>query len=327
MAKRATRFKRKYVVDPLTKRAKKLLPVMYPLMKDALVDWDKLEQYLFPKFEELGIPSEEYDFYLAWAKRKGHKGLRFDQETRVLEVEILKQEFITRGLDEAKLDVLEPVVDTWISEMRGVLCPFEFIDGFDTGDLSKWTPDTSGYGHEITTLDYHHSPYCAKSNGLDGGLVHPLASESAKYYIRIWFKITGSVPTSLGSTEWIGFYASDWSEVLRVHIRTGGAITPKFRLEGRSGSYMDGTTAIILEEWHCVVIECDGDKASAIHRLWLDGNLEISLSDVTTGGKVKNLEYWSVYWSGAYTGRLEIDCHISDPSTQPECSYYEGCKA
>jgi len=132
--KRARRWKEKYALDPLTKRAKKLLPNMYPQMRTALINWDWLEVLLFPKFVACGVPEVEYPNYMAWAKRKAELGLSFDDYTRAAEKEVLKAEFVTRGLDAAKLDCIEPTVDTWIDQMTGE----KIVNGGFEADLTGW---------------------------------------------------------------------------------------------------------------------------------------------------------------------------------------------
>jgi len=124
--KRATRYRLKYTVEEASKRAKKLLPVMYPQLEIALANWDFLEQLIFPAFEFLGIPESEYDWYMAWVKQKGEIGLKFDEGTREAEVSVLTEEFVTRlttletpeEVVRERLAYLEPIVDKWINYMR-----------------------------------------------------------------------------------------------------------------------------------------------------------------------------------------------------------------
>jgi hypothetical protein len=117
--RRIKRFRRKWVTEALVKRAKKLLPVMYPHLRIDLINWDYLEYLLFPIYDELGIPTELRPFYTAWAKRKAELGLKFSEATQLEEYTILMTEFETRGLDTAFLEALELYVDDWVSQMKG----------------------------------------------------------------------------------------------------------------------------------------------------------------------------------------------------------------
>jgi len=117
--KRTQRYRKKYTVDAVTKRHKKLLPMEYAGLSEALIDWNALEVLMFTQFAQLGIPTEEYGFYMSFAKRKAEIGLMFDETTRQKEVDILVGEFETRGLDKDKLLDLEPHIDEWIDIVRG----------------------------------------------------------------------------------------------------------------------------------------------------------------------------------------------------------------
>lgn len=152
--RRIKRWRKKYTVEEASKRAKKLLPHMYPLLAEALVNWDLLEQMLFPEFEHLGIPLEMYGYYMAWAKRLAKYGLRFYGITFECAQELLMQEFTIRGLDPDILAALKPIVLRWISQMRGVVKGEQIINGgFETGDLSGWTYMGACY----VTDEYAHS--------------------------------------------------------------------------------------------------------------------------------------------------------------------------
>jgi len=117
--KRGERYKKKYSLGTLTKRAKKLLPIMYPNIEIELINWDFLEYLVYPKMDDLGIPEEEQPNYMAWVKRKAELGLMFQGNTRTAEYLILKAEFVARGLDGDWLDALEPLVDDWVDYFWG----------------------------------------------------------------------------------------------------------------------------------------------------------------------------------------------------------------
>jgi len=179
-SKRTARWRGKYSVDAVTKRAKKLLPIMYPQLETALVDWDKLEQYLFPKFEELGITGVEVDYYLSWAKRKGQIGLVFNENTREAEFALLRSEFLQRGLNGDNLDALEPTVDKWIEEMRYV-CPIGEVlqnNGWEDGVLTPWV-SVGSPSAEVTTEVIRSGSYALKI--FEGGnYVYQTVSPSVK---------------------------------------------------------------------------------------------------------------------------------------------------
>jgi len=115
---RAKRYRRKYRVQETPIRYKKLLPVMYPQMRQALINWDELELLLFPVMEALGIDPSQYPYYMAWAKRKAKAGLKFSSVTEAEEWLCLEDEFETRGLNPLFLVELEPYVEQWVNERK-----------------------------------------------------------------------------------------------------------------------------------------------------------------------------------------------------------------
>jgi len=135
---RIRRYRLKYRDQVIPIRFKLLLPPMHAQIETVLIKWDALEQALFPKFIELGIPSELWDNYLAWAKRKGELLLRFTDETLQKETDLLMQEFILRGLDKDILTQLEPIVDEWggIVPLEGNYSDWAIYDSFDDTDAS-----------------------------------------------------------------------------------------------------------------------------------------------------------------------------------------------
>jgi len=120
MSLRAKRYRQKYTVDSATKRYKKLLPTMYPQLEFELASLDELELAVFAKLAELGVPTVLWDYYMAFAKRKGKCGLAFWDKTFIAEQSILIDEFIRRGLIEANLEAIADVVDVWIRARRGL---------------------------------------------------------------------------------------------------------------------------------------------------------------------------------------------------------------
>jgi len=129
--KRIQRWKNKYVVDALTKRPKILLPTWLLYAEYEWTEWDFVETTLFPEFEELGIPEWEWAYYMAWAKRRVVKGLRFSGTSLEEEWAILDDEFVTRGLDSSNLEAL----DSFIRYIVDVKSPkLSFVEHWEYGN-------------------------------------------------------------------------------------------------------------------------------------------------------------------------------------------------
>jgi hypothetical protein len=121
--RRIRRYKRKYQTDPTVLRAKVLLPQMYPRMEEALKDLEKQEQICFEGFSQLLVPSNQWDYYLAYCKRQADLCARFEGNTLLSEIENLINEFEARGLNRNMLLDLRQYIFQRAYEHRGQLIP------------------------------------------------------------------------------------------------------------------------------------------------------------------------------------------------------------
>lgn len=250
--KRALRFRLKYATDPLCHRAKVLLPVKYAHLETALINLDDFEITLFDAFETEGIPEELWPFYMAWAKRKMKKGLKFWDSTFTLEAELLRQEFVLRGLDETTLENLEPTVDGWLEAFRGLPVYVERIEngGFETGDFTGWIK----YGDPwIVTWEtphggvYHLCTFPGEYDAVEQTLSDPISYEDIDSF-TLWFRagpssgayigvvVTYDDDSTTSFNQWSG-YNIDYHEVdVKAHLLTD----KKFKAIKIQNSY-DGT--------------------------------------------------------------------------------------
>jgi hypothetical protein len=82
---------------------------MKQLLSIELTNLDELERQIFDKLEELGTPSEQWTYYMAFSKRAFKTYLHFSDPAAAQDVALLKQEFLYRGLDSSVLDQLIPI--------------------------------------------------------------------------------------------------------------------------------------------------------------------------------------------------------------------------
>jgi len=142
--KRAERYRRKYTVDATAKRAKVLLFSWSEQMREKLQQLDELELIAFEAFQECGVETSLYDYYMAWVKRKYQLGLGMGETTKAEEDIILQDEFVQRGLELQKLVCIKPFIEQRVSEHRGELMPrvqavvraWEAFDSTPTLDIS-----------------------------------------------------------------------------------------------------------------------------------------------------------------------------------------------
>jgi len=106
--RRIYRLKTKWTHDVLARRFKVLEYERPKELEWELDVLDKLEKLCFAKLATLGVPEEDWEYYLGYAKRLFVRALKFTSETYALERESLRNEYILRGWDANVLDQLEP---------------------------------------------------------------------------------------------------------------------------------------------------------------------------------------------------------------------------
>ena len=117
--RRRTRFEEKYSHTIIPLRIKRYLPRMNALLETELINYDELERQIYEKLEDLGVSSEEWPFYMAYAKRVFETYLRFWNETAEDEVALIRDEFVKRRLDPNVLDQLTPICRSKAQTVRG----------------------------------------------------------------------------------------------------------------------------------------------------------------------------------------------------------------
>jgi hypothetical protein len=92
-------------------------------MEEALKDLEKQEQISFEGFDQLLVPSNQRDYYLAYCKRLYELCIRFEGATLQSEIENLINEFEARGLNRNMLLDLRQFIFQRAYEHRGQLIP------------------------------------------------------------------------------------------------------------------------------------------------------------------------------------------------------------
>jgi hypothetical protein len=92
-------------------------------MEEALKSLEKQEQISFEGFDQLLVPSNQRDYYLAYCKRLFELCVRFEGNTLLSEIENLINEFEARGLNRNMLLDLRPFIYQRAYEYRGQLIP------------------------------------------------------------------------------------------------------------------------------------------------------------------------------------------------------------
>jgi hypothetical protein len=80
-------------------------------MDEALANWiDEIEPQILAKLDELGIEGEERAYLLGYAKKCIATGMRFYGNTLSAELQLLKDEYTSRGHDISILEALDSVI-------------------------------------------------------------------------------------------------------------------------------------------------------------------------------------------------------------------------
>lgn len=134
--RRIEKYKETYRAKTVPLWFKKTLPEGAALLEEWLVNQDELERQIFQKLEDDGIPTEEWIYYAAFARRLFVKCLDFSSVTYGLEKTSLTNEFVFRGLSNAELLNLISIVDYKCNLVKGIVVTLQDIE--DKLDHADW---------------------------------------------------------------------------------------------------------------------------------------------------------------------------------------------
>jgi len=147
-AHRRVRRVKKYDHNVIPKRFKIQLPSMSTRLEPPLYVHVECETPTMELLETLGVPTEEWQYYLGFMKRMIELYRQFTAETLVKERDALIAEYVLRGKSEDVLEAVEEVaalcaeaefeMDLWTRDFYKMI-QFQHPDGFEW-----WTVD-SGY--------------------------------------------------------------------------------------------------------------------------------------------------------------------------------------
>ena len=101
-----------------------------------------LEEDVYPYLEAQGIPSNQWEYYIAFARRMWERRVHFNHETFTIEKELLVSEFTARGLNPTHLAAIQGYAEDK-AEIKLVGMPkVEAYPGVtvlaDTDDMGQW---------------------------------------------------------------------------------------------------------------------------------------------------------------------------------------------
>ena len=132
-ARRRARRVKKYDHNVIPKRFKIYLPRMSDLLEEELPPCVLCEEPTMALLQSLGVPTDEWQYYLGFMKRMVELYLTFTSETLQKEKDSLIAEYVLRGKDK---DVLEQVQEV-AAGCAGVYVPPVVIE-LEEGDFSSY---------------------------------------------------------------------------------------------------------------------------------------------------------------------------------------------
>ena len=195
-----------------------------------------------------------------------------------------------------------------------------FVDGFESGDFSKWSP--TGGSPSVTSGEAHHGNYKAI---LDAAGEYAQARFAAvdhcfmrAYVMFKTFPTTGNEVTILGLWSWS---SSRYMTEARI-INDNGTV--KWRMQYHDGGAYYNVNSEqqkpSLNTWYCVEVEVKSNTiTNAESRIYING---AELTDITQTGKNNGLQINSGYiWVNAAVTHW-YDCVVVDTAyIGPERSY------
>jgi hypothetical protein len=119
LVERVRSYAAKYNFDEVVLQMKLNTEERKTWMDEALANWiDEIEPQILAKLDELGIEGEERAYLLGYAKKCIATGMRFYGNTLSAELQLLKDEYTSRGHDLQVLEALGAVIQHKIMVKR-----------------------------------------------------------------------------------------------------------------------------------------------------------------------------------------------------------------
>lgn len=220
----------------------------------------------------------------------------------------------------------------------------DIFDSWEEGNFNKWLWIV-GNDFDITNTDplgrcgavppFNYNCIRTKGNGLSRSIYVALDSDPTVSWFRTYFRIVphpDNPPAGVsGGVAWTvtlwdvgGSFAWD----IDVYLVTGGATSPRFRLSDDDANTVDGTTSLNVNQWYCCDLRIEAQNGTATQRLYINGVLECTINDNTSGKTFYRFYYTSCEWTFAMDCRTAYDCfsYYKNDVTPPMCGSCQACQ-
>ncbi|MGD2038621.1 MAG: hypothetical protein PVH28_12090, partial [Desulfobacterales bacterium] len=195
-----------------------------------------------------------------------------------------------------------------------------FEDGFESGDLSAWSGNSTEPGDTIaaSSEQVKSGTYASKSavdNDVDANqaMVWIDFSGETTVYARIYIY----VPSSFVTTDHVTVmqYLNNWSNILATTIDDDMTLYMWNAVASEGYGIGVGST-LTKDAWHCLEMMAVISPTVGEARLWLDGNLEIEATGKNLGSNTIDKFAAGYYWGSPYneSNTLYIDDAVVDTS-------------
>lgn len=151
-----------------------------------------------------------------------------------------------------------------------------FSDGFETGDLSRWTSAT---GLVVQTQEVYAGAFAARATSGSAGTFaqEQLAQPASELYVSLHLK-----PLTLGSRTTIArFLAQDGTTIATAYVTSTGKLGYR---NLHTGASVTSATAATIGAWHSVEVRLLVAGSSSEIEFWLDGVRITDLANAETLG-------------------------------------------
>lgn len=183
----------------------------------------------------------------------------------------------------------------------------EFYDSWEDGTFDKWNT-VIGIPFEIVTSPTYHGTKAIQSKLNSGEIYHNLEPSDIKWF-KFWFYIKpnpNNPPSGAGSAILFMAALTDYYTI-DLYVVTGGSPSPRLRLYGWDGDWADGTHQLPINQWICIAVRVEANKADGKHQVFINGEFDCEISQDTSGLNFYRAVLQAIQWTFGMDCRTVID--------------------
>jgi hypothetical protein len=207
---------------------------------------------------------------------------------------------------------------------------FLFCDGFESGNLSGWSGNSNGWGSPGDTISAsteqpRAGSYSGKSttdttggSGSEADVMQDFANQTT-LFARVYVYLPPGFPDPGPPTDYVAIMrfvdtTSGWLNIMDASIDGDRTM---YMWSDKTGTRYDPASPITLSTgvWHTIDMMTKIAGAASEAKLWIDGNLEISVTGIDLGTNVINRFTAGISWTQPYNASNTL--YIDDVFLRP----------